>query len=209
MSKVGPRNAAARARALKGYKLGGTDASAAAHAGMSADSLRRWRQDDEDFNAACEMASAEFENIQLGRINKAAKEPKHWTASAWLLERIRPERYARGKVGGDDANAGRIPAALAIQIQNLLVVNASGGQPEPAELQDDPLGRMEEIVLTAQGSVRSNVPSPSREAQKPKRLPVVEDEFLAYIDETLPGGLTGALEADDEPDDRAEDTDRI
>jgi hypothetical protein len=47
-----------------------------------------------EFADAIKRAQAEFEVQCLLRISAAAKaNPKHWRASAWLLERLSPERY--------------------------------------------------------------------------------------------------------------------
>jgi hypothetical protein len=58
-----------------------------------------------DFFTAYEKADAEGEAKMLGRIDRAGA--KHWQATAWRLERRKPERYARpsrvehtGKDGG-------------------------------------------------------------------------------------------------------------
>ena len=41
------------------------------------------------------LAEAASELVHLDNINKAAKELKYWRASAWMLDRIHPDRYAK------------------------------------------------------------------------------------------------------------------
>ena len=64
-----------------------------------------------------------FNKLSTGlRINTAADIPQHWTASAWLLERTFPERYALNgpRVLSENASdtGGVIPMQIAVQIQH-------------------------------------------------------------------------------------------
>lgn len=62
-------------------------------AGVSHDSIQRWRETDPEFNEACFQAKAEFKRIHLERVAEAGK--KWWAASAWLLERNFPEEFGQ------------------------------------------------------------------------------------------------------------------
>jgi transposase len=69
--------------------------AAARIAGIGASTLFEWMQRDVEFAEAVQRAVAESEAVLVARIAKAAGEPRHWTAAAWMLERRFPERYAK------------------------------------------------------------------------------------------------------------------
>jgi hypothetical protein len=48
-----------------------------------------------DFVDALRKAVPAAEVTALARVVKAAEDPRHWQAAAWLLERRHPDRYAR------------------------------------------------------------------------------------------------------------------
>lgn len=54
---------------------------------VASDVYRRFRQ-------AIKKAQSMHERRLLGRIDTASRDPKHWTAAAWILERRYPEKYA-------------------------------------------------------------------------------------------------------------------
>lgn len=92
---------------LRALKLGATLKVAASYAGITEVTIRNWRREDAEFDAKCLSAKAEMEVRLLATIEMAAKEPKNWSAAAWKLERIFPDRYGRsnrmeltGKGGG-------------------------------------------------------------------------------------------------------------
>ena len=47
------------------------------------------------FLSATKKALAEGEAALVGEIRRAASEPRHWTAAAWLLERRNPKAWGR------------------------------------------------------------------------------------------------------------------
>jgi hypothetical protein len=49
---------------------------------------------DKSFRRAVKRAESKPERRWLSLIEKAAHDPKQWTAAAWLLERRWPEKYA-------------------------------------------------------------------------------------------------------------------
>jgi hypothetical protein len=65
---------------------------AAAVEGVSAETVRRWRQRYAAFAAQVEQARASCTVHRLRCLNKAAL-AGNWKAAAWLLERTRPECY--------------------------------------------------------------------------------------------------------------------
>lgn len=62
-------------------------------AGVGERTFRTWRKQDRPLSAALKKAGAEFERAHVQNIvNHGVKD---WKASAWILERKFPERYAR------------------------------------------------------------------------------------------------------------------
>ncbi len=55
--------------------------------------IRRQADRDEEFAQRLKRAESDFEVIHLSNIQQAGK--KSWNASAWLLERIFPERFVK------------------------------------------------------------------------------------------------------------------
>lgn len=78
---------------------GHTDVAAAAKHGVSATSIAQWKYDQVDFATDLEAARAEFKERMVEEIRNAAKRDGtiDWRARAWLLERIYPNEFARGK----------------------------------------------------------------------------------------------------------------
>ena len=100
-------------------------------AGVSHDTIQRWREDDEEFGQRCFEARAAFKLIHISNIAKAGK--TWWAASAWLLERTFPEEYAQrstvslqGSVTGEMVkrlNAGRERAAAAAKVREVVTTS--------------------------------------------------------------------------------------
>lgn len=75
--------------------------TAAAFAGIDADTLRRWvkrgaRESKgryREFYGSLKKALADGEAVHVARIGAASGE--HWQASAWMLERKHPEKWGR------------------------------------------------------------------------------------------------------------------
>jgi hypothetical protein len=84
-----------RKKIIQALRMGQMPMNAARYAGMSWQTYNDWRKKDADFDAECEAALAELELGLLTKIEAAARDPKHWTAAAWKLERLFPERYRR------------------------------------------------------------------------------------------------------------------
>jgi hypothetical protein len=82
-----------RTRLLQAVEHGHTLTTACQVAGVSMDSLARWRAKFADF--ADELREAEGRSVDrwLSCIEAAA--PKNWLAAAWLLERRHPHEYGR------------------------------------------------------------------------------------------------------------------
>jgi len=145
------------ARALLAVEKGGSKAAAAAAAGVSRTTLNEWLEQDPDFETDFQIARGVFENDQLERINTAADIPQHWTASAWLLERTFPERYALNgpRVLSENASdtGGVIPMQIAVQIQQLLLVQQAPPERQLAAPEDVVEGVFTEVAQPAQAPV--------------------------------------------------------
>jgi hypothetical protein len=72
---------------------GATYVQAAGAAGISHDTLTRWRRDNPEIDAAVQVAEHVAAARWLGCIDRAAD--RDWKAAAWLLERRFPEIYRR------------------------------------------------------------------------------------------------------------------
>lgn len=62
-------------------------------AGVGVTTFRTWRREDQSLSAALKKAEAEFERTHIQNITTHAA--KDWKASAWMLERKYPQRYAK------------------------------------------------------------------------------------------------------------------
>lgn len=73
--------------------IGGTQRVAALYVGCSVSTIQRLALRDADFALRLERAEMEMEVLQLSHIRQASK--SSWNAAAWILERLRPERYGK------------------------------------------------------------------------------------------------------------------
>jgi hypothetical protein len=74
-------------------------------ANISYETFTVWMEKHPEFTDAIKTAEARFEEWHLGNIKKAAK--TKWVASAWILERKYPEKYAL-RVAHTNADGGNI-----------------------------------------------------------------------------------------------------
>lgn len=105
---------------------------AAAFAGISYSTLRRWilKADDPgappeyvEFKAAVEKAQADAEVAALAKIQKASTEG-NWHAAAWYLERSYPERWGKRETNrvelvGGDGGPVRMVAGIEISTESM------------------------------------------------------------------------------------------
>jgi hypothetical protein len=63
-------------------------------AGIGRTQFYAWLKANRTFRTAVKRAEGTVERRWMGLIEKAARDPKHWTAAAWLMERRWPEKYA-------------------------------------------------------------------------------------------------------------------
>jgi hypothetical protein len=73
--------------------VGGKLRTAAKHVGCTLAAVRQEVEDNPDFAERLKRAESHFEVIHLSNIQQAGK--KSWNASAWLLERVFPERFGK------------------------------------------------------------------------------------------------------------------
>jgi hypothetical protein len=78
-------------------EFGHSDSAAAAHFGIPASTLSRWKFLNPDMELRFASSREDFRSRQIYKIeNATTKDGRHdWRASAWLLERIFPQDYAR------------------------------------------------------------------------------------------------------------------
>jgi len=97
------------ARLLSALSAGNTRSAACHFASITAETLSVWLERFPEFSEAVKKAEADAEVRHVANIAKAAQEGQ-WQASAWWLERRRPEAYARRY------DADSIAAAAAVQV---------------------------------------------------------------------------------------------
>jgi hypothetical protein len=89
---------------------------AAAHAGIAGETFAAWRREFPEFNEAVEHAIAAGIKSRLNQIKKAGDEGD-WKASAWWLEHVVPEHFARSRV--ELQHIGAIEHSFAIPLAML------------------------------------------------------------------------------------------
>lgn len=85
---------------------------AAAIAGISEDTLARWRKRYADFADAIKAAEGRAVAGRLSRIRLA--EPDHWQAAAWWLERKYPQEF--GKTVQENQHTGKDGAPFVLKL---------------------------------------------------------------------------------------------
>jgi hypothetical protein len=84
-----------KSRILALLKSGCARATAAAAVNCDPRTITRTAHRDPQFADQLALAERATEIIHLENLNRAGSEPKYWRASAWILERTRPERYGK------------------------------------------------------------------------------------------------------------------
>ena len=77
--------------------VGGTRQLACNYVGCTLETLIQQTLTDDEFAASMAQSEAACEKKHLYNLFNAAGEPKNWHASAWLLERVFADRYAKRK----------------------------------------------------------------------------------------------------------------
>ena len=94
---------ARRGRLLAALEAGATLRMAAAAAGVSEDTLSRWRKTRPDLQAEINQAEAQGAVKALEQI-RAAAQGGAWQAAAWMLERRYPNEYGRRAPAAENVN---------------------------------------------------------------------------------------------------------
>lgn len=89
-----------RAALIKALRAGMTRTEAAACAGVSYDSLKRWHDANPDFADALRRADAEAVMEAVEAIQHASW--RQWRAAAWWLERRYPQEWGKQRLTADD-----------------------------------------------------------------------------------------------------------
>jgi hypothetical protein len=92
--------------------------TAARYVNCSPSTIRNTADRDAEFAEKLGKAENSAEVMHLKNINTAAKEPRNWRASAWALERLRPESY--GSRDPKTATPGQV-AELLQQVAEIIV----------------------------------------------------------------------------------------
>jgi hypothetical protein len=123
------------ARIAAAIAIGLTDEEAGLLAGIDHETMRMWRKIPE-FSGAIKTATAERLLARLGRIENG--EPG-WQGTAWALERIYPQRFARPEV-----------------LNQIAVVNAGGNAPQAERVIVLPPAEFDSLVDRPGYSQRDN-----------------------------------------------------
>ena len=100
-------------------------AEAAGAVGVTLRTVQRYRREEEDFDQEVRMAKlAKPDPLKL--MESAAR--THWRAAAWLLERTKPETYARKR--GDLASGLKVAKALRLMMETALANTAPEARSE-------------------------------------------------------------------------------
>lgn len=94
---------ARRGRLLAALEAGATLRMAAAAAGVSEDTLSRWRRNRPGLQAEMDQAEAQGAVKALEQI-RAAAQGGAWQAAAWMLERRYPNEYGRRTPAAENVN---------------------------------------------------------------------------------------------------------
>lgn len=108
---------------------------AAAHAGVSGETFAAWRREFPDFAEAVEHAIAAGIKTRLNQIKKAGDEGD-WKASAWWLEHVVPEHFARSRV--ELQHIGAIEHSFTIPLTVLDEIAAARKQQEEKRVEPEP-----------------------------------------------------------------------
>ena len=107
---------------------------AAAHAGITGNTLTIWRREFPDFDEKVEQAIAAGIKSRLNQIKKAGDDGD-WKASAWWLEHVCPEHFARSRV--ELQHIGKVEHSFSIPADVLDEIAAARKQQEEKRVDPD------------------------------------------------------------------------
>lgn len=114
-------------RVIEVLKLGMTQQAACNVAGIHVDTFHEWMKKHPEFAEAVKSARDDGKAEALELIKAAAKDPRHWQAAAWYLERSFPQEY-RQRVGVDVDRAQLEAEVRAMAEQMGLTLNDTEAQ---------------------------------------------------------------------------------
>jgi hypothetical protein len=155
-----------KSRILAFLKSGCSRATAASAIGCDPKTIPNTAKRDPEFAKKLVLAEAASELVHLDNINKAAKELKYWRASAWMLERIHPDRYAK-------ASPDAVPPAqmtdIIVDIAEIIV------QEIPiAKFRKQILKRFNQLLIEAQ-LFADHPPNPAPRLPSPEPTPIATE----------------------------------
>lgn len=95
---IGKYNAGTVRVIIEALELGMTQRAACNVANIDPATFYDWMERHDDFSSAVNMARDRGKQEALQRIREAAREPKHWQAAAWYLERSFPQEYGQRRI---------------------------------------------------------------------------------------------------------------
>lgn len=105
----------------------GCDRETAAHfVGCTVEELHRHAQQEPGVEAAMRRAVAGCELSHVRSLQQASRDPRYWRASAWMLERLAPQRY--GVRQSDRFSRDEVAQLLAAVSQSIAEVLADEKQ---------------------------------------------------------------------------------
>jgi hypothetical protein len=122
---------------------------------------------DPEFAAKLALAEDAVELVHLDNINKAGRDVKYWRASAWLLERLHPDRF--GKSNPDAVTPPQM-ADLIVQIAEIVI------QEIPvARFRKQILKRFDRLLVEAR-LLRDPIPNQAHTLSLLEALPTEQDQ---------------------------------
>lgn len=173
---------ATREKVLTALRMGHYRSVAAAYAGISHETLRRWLKEAENptadaefrgFRDSVDVAEAQAEAIDLGLIRQAARDGE-WRAAAWRLERSHPDRW--GKKDRSEVHvSGQIDHSVEVRVGadpiSIAALARSLGE-RSAEAVD--LGEIVDAEVVEDGPVGALLPSHGGMPPAPRQAEPVE-----------------------------------
>lgn len=121
---------------------------------------------DPEFAAKLALAENAAELVHMENVNNAGKDVKYWRASAWMLERLHPERF--GKLNPNAVTPSQI-TDLIVQIADLIVQEVPA-----ARSRKQILKRFDQILLEAR-FFSDPIPNPDQNPLIDLKLPSPEE----------------------------------